>query len=305
MFIYIGGTLIGFWTIIHLVHGGWPAIEALARPAGKLQTFNWSFAYNVTYTFWAGLIGGMFLTMASHGTDQLMVQRLLAAKDLKQSRAALLGSGIAILLQFTLFLLVGASLWAHYAGIKFGRSDRIFPSFIVSEMPHGIAGLLIAAILAAAMSNLSAALNSLSSSTVMDFYLRFRPDSTDEQRIRVSRISTLFWSFTLFGLAVITQFGGQSVLELGLSIASIPYGGLLGVFLLGTLTSRVDERSAIIGMVCGVITNLLLWTAPRVGWVDPSRAVAWTWYVVIGSLITFGVAYVASMMRGNANRAAA
>jgi SSS family transporter len=305
MFIYIGGTLVGFWTILHLVHGGWPAIEAIARPAGKLQVFNWSVAYNVTYTFWAGLIGGMFLTMASHGTDQLMVQRLLAAKDLKQSRAALLGSGVAILLQFTLFMLVGVSLWAHYAGIKFDRSDRIFPAFIVSEMPQGIAGLLIAAILAAAMSNLSAALNSLSSSTVMDFYLRFRPHSSDEQRIRVSRISTLFWSVTLFGLAVITQFGGQRVLELGLSIASIPYGGLLGVFLLGTLTSRVDERSAIIGMICGVATNLLLWTAPRAGWVDPAHAVAWTWYVVIGSLITFGVAYAASMMRGNANRAAA
>ena len=155
------------------------------------------------------------------------------------------------------------------------------------------------------MSNLSAALNSLSSSTVMDFYLRFRPQSTDEQRIRISRISTLFWSVTLFGLAVITQFGGQRVLELGLSIASIPYGGLLGVFLLGTLTKRVDERSAIIGMICGVATNLLLWTAPRVGWVEPSRAVAWTWYVVIGSLITFGVAYAASMMRSNADRAAA
>jgi SSS family transporter len=305
MFIYIGGTLVGFWTIIHLVHGGWPAIASLADPAGKMQVFNWSTSFTVTYTFWAGLIGGMFLTMASHGTDQLMVQRLLAAKDLKQSRAALLGSGVAILLQFTLFMLVGVSLWAHYAGMKFERSDRIFPAFIVSEMPHGIAGLLIAAILAAAMSNLSAALNSLSSSTVMDFYLRFRPQSTDEQRIRVSRVATLFWSITLFGLAVLTQFGGQRVLELGLSIASVPYGGLLGVFLLGTLTSRVDERSAIFGMVCGVLTNLLLWTAPRLGWVQPSHTIAWTWYVVIGSAITFGVAYAASMMRGNANRAAA
>jgi Na+/proline symporter len=167
-------------------------------------------------------------------------------------------------------------------------------------MPHGIAGLLIAAILAAAMSNLSAALNSLSSSTVMDFYLRFRPSADDAQRIRVSRMATLLWSVVLFGLAIVTQFGGQRVLELGLSIASIPYGGLLGVFLLGTLTSRVDERSAIIGMICGVATNLLLWSAPRVGWVDPMRAVAWTWYVVIGTLITFGVAYVASMMRSDA-----
>jgi SSS family transporter len=298
MFIYVGGTIIGFLTILHAV-GGWNTVSAVATPAGKLQVFDFAPSFTTTYTFWSGLIGGMFLTMASHGTDQLMVQRLLAAKNLKQSRTALLGSGAAILLQFTLFLLVGVALWAHLGGKAFGRSDRIFPSFIVSEMPHGIAGLLVAAILAAAMSNLSAALNSLSSSSVVDFYLRFRPRASDDQRIRISRLFTLAWSLILFALAIATQFGGQRVLELGLSIASIPYGGLLGVFLLGTLTKRIGETPAIIGMLCGVTTNLLLWVAPRIGWVDPKRAIAWTWYVVIGTLVTFGVASAASMMTGH------
>jgi len=307
MVIYVGGTIVGFFTLLHLIPGGWPQVMALA--GDKFAVFHFSFDPTRAYTFWAGLLGGTFLTTASHGTDQLMVQRLLAARSERQSKTALLSSGLAILFQFSLFLVVGVLLYVFYKVapqlITFTRSDQIFPTFIVREMPHGISGLLIAAILAAAMSNLSAALNSLSSSTVMDFYLRFRPHSTDEQRIRVSRIATLFWSITLFGLAVLTQFGGQRVLELGLSIASVPYGGLLGVFLLGTLTSRVDERSAIFGMVCGVLTNLLLWTAPRLGWVEPSHTIAWTWYVVIGSAITFGVAYAASMMRSNANRAAA
>ena len=172
-------------------------------------------------------------------------------------------------------------------------------------MPIGVAGLLVAAILAAAMSNLSAALNSLSSSTVMDFYLRLRSHASDEQRARFSRVSTVVWAAVLFIFAVLTQFGGQRVLELGLSIASIPYGGLLGVFLLGTLTKRVQETAAIIGMVCGVATNLALWFAPRLGWVDPKHAIAWTWYVVIGAGITVAVALLASMMNDHVPRASA
>lgn len=304
MFIYVGGTLVGFWTLLNTVDGGWNAISASASAAGKLRIFHVGFSLTTTFTFWSGLFGGMFLTMASHGTDQLMVQRLLAAKDLKQSRSALLGSGFFILLQFTLFLLVGVSLWVHYSGQAFGRSDRIFPAFIVSEMPHGVAGLLVAAILAAAMSNLSAALNSLSSSTVMDFYVRLKPSASDDARVRASRTFTFVWGVALFVLAIITQFGGQRVLELGLSIASIPYGGLLGVFLLGVLTKRVGETPAIIGMACGVTLNLVLWLSPRLGWVPPHDAVAWTWYVVIGTVTTFTMGWLASMMTDDAERSA-
>src|SRR5260370_42585 len=153
-----------------------------------------------------------------------MVQRLLCARNQRESKLALLSSGGAILLQFSLFLLVGAALFVFYKmhppAVPFGRSDRIFPTFIVSEMPSGISGLLIAAILAAAMSNLSAALNSLSSTSIIDFYLRFRRDASERQRMAMSRAATIVWGLILFALAIVTQFGGQRVLELGLSIAS-------------------------------------------------------------------------------------
>src|SRR5712692_7088456 len=182
-FIYVGGTLVGLVTILHLVPGGWAAIHTAAASAGKLRVFDFSANFWIPYTFWAGVVGGAFLTTASHGTDQLIVQRLLAARSQKQSVTALLSSGAAILFQFGLFLMVGVMLWAYYRvpSANFGRADRIYPTFIVSRMPHGISGLLIAAILAAAMSNLSAALNSLSSSSIMDFYLRFRPASTEKR----------------------------------------------------------------------------------------------------------------------------
>ena len=157
--IYVAGTLVGVFTILHLVPGGWSAIHAVAANAGKLQVFDFTPNFWKPYTFWAGLIGGAFLTTASHGTDQLIVQRLLAARSQRQSVTALLSSGVAVLFQFALFLLVGMMLFVYYRvpSASFGTADRIYPTFIVTRMPHGISGLLIAAILAAAMSNLSAA----------------------------------------------------------------------------------------------------------------------------------------------------
>src|SRR5215510_14365085 len=191
--IYVGGTLVGVFTILHLVPGGWSAIHDLASNAGKLQIFNFAPDFWKPYTFWAGVIGGAFLTTASHGTDQLIVQRLLAARNQRQSVTALLASGVTIFVQFALFLMVGVMLWAYYQlpSAAFGRADYIYPKFIVSRLPHGISGLLIAAILAAAMSNLSAALNSLSSSSMMDFYLRRHPQTDDRMQLRLSRLWTL------------------------------------------------------------------------------------------------------------------
>src|SRR5206468_3823873 len=204
--IYVGGTLVGLFTIIHLVPGGWIAIQNVAAAAGKFHAFDFSLNFWKPYTFWAGLIGGAFLTTASHGTDQLIVQRLLAARNQRQSVAALLSSGVAILAQFALFLLVGIMLFAfyHVPSATFGKADRIYPTFIITQMPHGISGLLIAAILAAAMSNLSAALNSLSSSSIIDFHLQRHPQIDERRKIRLSRIATLLWAMLLFGLAVLS-----------------------------------------------------------------------------------------------------
>src|SRR6202012_5351556 len=193
MAIYVGGTAVALWSLGMHVPGGWAAIHGMGAAAGKFKL--WDFAWSLTrrYTFWAGVLGGSFLTMASHGTDQLMVQRMLAARNLRESRLALLSSGVVIFLQFTLFLLIGVGLYVFYGlhPAVFASADRIFPTFIVREMPIGIAGLLVAAILAAAMSNLSAALNSLSSTTVVDFYMHWRPEADDRERMMISRSSTV------------------------------------------------------------------------------------------------------------------
>src|SRR5437660_104579 len=197
------GYVVGLVTILDLVPGGWPAIHAAATEAGKLRVFDFTPNFWMPYTFWAGIAGGAFLTTASHGTDQLIVQRLLAARSQKQSVTALLSSGVAIMFQFALFLILGIMLWAfyHVPSTNFGRADRIYPTFIVTQMPHGISGLLIAAILAAAMSNLSAALNSLSSSTILDFFVRLRPQTDDRDRMMLSRLATVGWAIVLFSLA--------------------------------------------------------------------------------------------------------
>jgi SSS family transporter len=296
-FIYVGGTLVGLVTILHLVPGGWPSVHAIADSLHKFQILDTPvhlhFPYldlSKPYTLWAGIIGGAFLTTASHGTDQLIVQRLLAARNQKQSVLALLSSGVAILFQFALFLIVGVMLYAYYQvpSTVFGKADRIYPTFIVSKMPHGISGLLIAAILAAAMSNLSAALNSLSSSSMFDFYFRFRPDTGEKKRLRVSRLATVVWSLLIFGLAIIALHWVGRVVEVGLQIASVAYGALLGVFLLGVLTKRANQNGAIIGMIFGFAVELYLWLGSHV---------PWTWWVAIGTCVTFSVGYTVSLLR--------
>src|SRR5207302_5937487 len=284
------------------VPGGWSQIHEVAAAAGKFHLFHFAFNLTQSYTFWAGVLGGAFLTMASHGTDQLMVQRMLAARNLRASRLALRSSGGVIFLQFTLFLLIGAGLYVFYGlhPAVFASADRIFPTFIVREMPVGVAGLLVAAILAAAMSNLSAALNSLSSTTVVDFYMHWRPEADDRERMMISRSSTVVWALVLFAVAVYSVFAGGKghVVEVGLSIASVAYGALLGVFLLGTLTRYATQGGAIVGMICGFALNLLLWLDPNPIALGPVTIplVAFTWYVLIGSIVTFGVGSVAGLL---------
>jgi SSS family transporter len=286
-FIYVGGTLVGLVTILHLVPGGWDNARSIASGLHKFQMIDLSTIVSRPYTLWAGIIGGAFLRTASHGTDQLIVQRLLAAKNERQSVLAVLSSAVAVFFQFGLFLFVGVMLFVYYRvpASTFGRADRIYPTFIVSHMPHGIAGLLIAAILAAAMSNLSAALNSLASSSIIDFYVRLRPKTTEAARLRLARVATLGWALVLFGLALLALHRVGRVVEIGLQIASVAYGALLGVFLLGVLTKRANQRGATIGMLCGLAVELYLWRR---------SLVAYTWWVAIGTCVTFVIGYAAS-----------
>ncbi|GGH01503.1 sodium:solute symporter [Silvibacterium dinghuense] len=301
MALYAVGTLTSFVLLGRLVPGGWQHIHAAAMAAGKITIFH--FAWNVTtaYTFWAGLLGGCFLTMASHGTDQLMVQRLLAAKNLRESRIALLSSGVMVLVQFALFLAIGTGLYFFYGRAATTAPDRLYPQFLMDEMPRGVAGLMVAAILAAAMSNLSAAVNSLSSSTMVDLILPRRPSIDGAGKTRLSRGLTLFWAFVLFVLALLSRGGGH-VVEVGLSIASVAYGSLLGVFLLGTLSKRANEGGAMVGMLCGFTVNFLLWKQSHPVAIDEGSLhfifpkIAWTWFVLAGSLVTCATGWLASLL---------
>jgi solute:Na+ symporter, SSS family len=287
--IYVGGTIVGVFTVLHFVPGGWAHIHQIAAAGDKFRILDFTATFWKPYTFWAGLLGGSFFTLASHGTDQLIVQRLLAARGYKQSATALISSGVIVLLQFALFLMVGVMLFAYYLSPSktFGTPDRIYPTFIVSRMPHGVSGLLIAAILAAAMSNLSAALNSLSSSTMLDFYFRLRPETDEHRRLRISRLATVFWACVLFVLAILCLHRIPSVVEVGLQIASIAYGALLGVFLLGVLTRRATESGAMVGMLLGFCAEVYLWRFTRV---------PWTWWVMIGTTVTFATGYLGSRL---------
>src|SRR5712691_3462850 len=201
--IYIGGSLLAAYELVHLVPGGWHEIAAQASAANKFQFVSFKLDFSVPFTFWAGLLGGTFLTMASHGTDQLLVQRLLTCRNQRDSQKAIILSGFVVLFQFALFLTIGVMLFAYY---RFNplppivTNDQIFPAFIVRALPHGIAGLVIAANFAAAMSNLSASLNSLASTTVIDFYLPLSGGKkTQAQVLGLSRWLTAAWGIVLIG----------------------------------------------------------------------------------------------------------
>jgi SSS family solute:Na+ symporter len=301
MFLYVGGAILSFSVILREIPGGWAHVAEVAGAAHKFQVFDFRFAptaefFARNYSFWSGLIGGCFLTTASHGTEQLMVQRLLAAKSKGQSRAALFCSWIVILFQFTLFLFIGVLLFVYHTDAHLPPphpADRIYPDFIWHNLPVGIAGLVTAAILAAGMSNLSAALNALASTTIMDFYKplvsRRYPPVSVLHFLKLARWTTVGWGVILFLVGLVARHWG-SVLEAGLTIASILYGSLLGVFLLGLLTRSVREPAAMVGMVAGLILMLC---------VRQFTHIAFTWYVLIGTSATFLVGCSTSFVLGD------
>ena len=286
--LYLTGSLVTFGLLLHRIPGGWLEVTQVAALNGhKLQFLDFSWSLVTTYTFYSGVIGGAFLTMATHGTDQTIVQRLLAARSQADSRRAIIASGFIVLFQFVVFLLVGVLLFVfaqHTPLLASGdRTDRILPLFLVREMPTGLAGLLLASILAVAMSNASGSLNSLAASSVMDLNV-LRGHALDPATfLKISRRMTLVWGVVLifFGLV----HWQHSLLETGLGIASLPFGSLLGLFLLGTIDSRANSIGSLVGMLAGLAAVLLIYGA---------TAIAYTWYVLIGSCVTFAVGSLAS-----------
>jgi SSS family solute:Na+ symporter len=286
--IYIGGSLLAAYELVQLTPGHWTEILDAARAAGKLQVWSFSTDLTVPFTFWAGVIGGTFLTNASHGTDQLLVQRLLTCKNLRDSQKAIITSGFIVFLQFVLFLGIGIMLFAYYQHAprpQLTTNDEIFPAFIVSTLPHGISGLVIAAIFAAAMSNLSGSLNSLASTTIIDFYQPLSGYAVPEERLlTLSRWCTAAWGVVLIAIAVVAR-GWGSVFTAGLTVASIVYGPMLGAFLLGVLTRTATAAGVIAGMTASAIAMAAIWWTTQL---------AWTWYVLVGALICVAVGMTVS-----------
>jgi len=289
--IYIGGSLLAAYMLLRLVPGGWSTVVETGQAANKFQMFSFSWDFNVPFTFWAGLLGGTFLTMASHGTDQLLVQRLLTCRNQRDSQKALILSGFVVLFQFALFLVIGVMLFAYAKYYPLNpqspSNDDVFPLFIVERLPHIVKGLVIAAIFAAAMSNLSGSLNSLASTTVLDFYKPLAGrDKSDEQLLKLSRWFTALWGVVLIVIAVLAS-GWGSVFTAGLTIASLVYGPMLGAFLLGVLTKRANQVGVMTGMAVSLVTMLM---------VKIFTSIAWTWYVLMGTLVCLAVGYTVSII---------
>jgi len=299
MIIYLGGATIALgFLVFKFLPDGFDSIIVASKIADKMDVFNWGFNngfanfFSQPYTLLAGLLGGAFLSMASHGTDQLIVQRLLTTKSLSGARKAIVGSGVLVIIQFALFLLVGLGLYAFYgtynlAEIGIRKSDEIFPIFIIQQLPVGISGIIIAGLFAAALSTLAGSISALSSSTMLDLYKPFTGINDEIKELKISRYFTIMWAALLIGSAFFFMSSSQTVVELALSIASFTYGGLLGTFLLGLLNKKSTQEDALAGFTAGIFVMVT---------VIALKVVAWTWFTLIGVLVTVSIGSLLSKL---------
>jgi SSS family solute:Na+ symporter len=288
MFVYIAGAALVAYALLERIQGGWPAILEAGRAAGKFTVLDLSLDLSRPYTLWAGVLGGIALTLSTHGTDQFLVQRLLSARSAREAARGLVLSGFIVFAQFIVFLLIGIMLFVYYEQVPLPqpltRTDEILPLFVVNSLTHGVAGFIVAAIVAAA---LSPSLNAMAATTVNDFYLRYvRPDADQRTQMRVSRLATVGWGIVQLLIAIGAQWMERSVLDAGLAVLSFASGSVLGAFLIGTLMRRISERDALLGMIAGLAVMTVVW-----GW----TTVAFTWYVLIGATTTCFVAWLLSV----------
>ncbi len=292
LFLYTLGGIATVFVAVRLAGDLGLAFES-ARETGRLQTFNWSLSFTAPYTLIGGIVGGALLSAASHGTDHLIVQRILTVRNLTNARKALIGSGVLVIAQFALFLLVGVLIWATGAVDESLQSDRIFPQFVVDHLPVGLAGLVIAGVLAAAMSTVSSSLNSLASATTHDFYAAITGRRDPQHLLKVGRWATLAWAVVLMGGALAFRSQGTPVVELALSVASIAYGGLLGTFIMAGLMPRSGGRDAITAILVATAAMLVVVLIKP----GPFENLAWPWYVPLGTAITLAVGFLSSSVR--------
>jgi solute:Na+ symporter, SSS family len=307
--VYILG---GVATIIVALHqvGGLSALHT-AYDHYKLVFLDLHFDFTTTYSLWSGLIGGGLLSAASHGTDHLIVQRLLAARGLADARKALIGSGVFVIFQFALFLLVGTSLWLTGAAHPGVPGDQIYPMFVVTQLPAGLAGLVVAGLLAAAMGTHASAINSLASASTNDFYSPLTGERDPARLLRVGRAMTVLWAVVLIAGAMFLRRSGKPVVELALQVASLTYGALLGTYVLGGFWRRARERDVIVAMILGVAVMIPVAFAGRLAtlfhdpaWLVSLSHLGWPWDVPLGTAVTVLVGMASSLV-GTAHRAPA
>ena len=299
--VYLLGGIATLIVATHLAGG----VGAFGRAwdAGKLVTLDFRPSFTLLYTFWGGLLGGALLAGASHGTDHLIVQRLLAARGLRDAQRALIGSGVFIIGQFALFLLVGTSLWLAGADRVGMRSDAIYPTFVITQLPAGLAGLVVAGILAAAMSSHASAVNSLASASTHDFYAPLTGRQDPAQLLWVGRWLTLLWTAVLVAGAMAFRNQNTPVVQLALSIASVTYGSLLGTYVLGGLWPRARQ----VDVITAIVVSVVAMTPVVLGSVIPGfpwhwlPGLAWPWYVPLGTTVTV-LAGMASSLLGRPDR---
>lgn len=290
MFVYLGGALVIVAALLARIPGGWAEVLRVGQEAGKFQVIDLTLDAKSVYTVWTGLLGGVALTLATHGTDQYLVQRLLSARSARQAGAGLVVSGLLVLAQFALFLTIGVMLFAYYQHVPLPvlqRTDEVLPRFVVANLSGGVAGFIVAAIVAAA---LSPSLNSMAATTVNDFYRPFvRPHADEPTLMRVSRHATIGWGMVQLAVALGAQRMERSVLDAGLSVLSLTSGPVLGVFLLGVLDRQVQGRAVLVGMFAALVALVGVW------WTD---AFAWPWYALFGASMTVAVAWTTQAIVG-------
>jgi SSS family transporter len=299
LMIYVVGGVAAVYVLAQHVPGGWSAIVQTASAADKLGVVHLEGGFASGRWLLTGLLGGAFLSMASHGVDHLIVQRLLAASSLGSARRALVGSGVLVIMQFALFLAIGIGLYAYYRGQAFAVADEVFPRFIVEVLPPGVSGLVVAGIMAAMMSTVSSSLNALASATTHDIYAPLAGRAGDDAALlRAGRVFTLVWAFILIGGALLFQLvrPGAPVVVIALQIASFTYGALLGGFLLAVLSRRAGQRDAVLGIGSALVAMTVLWAAQQFGLM--ARHVDGLWFSFIGASITVLVGSASALLRG-------
>ena len=318
MIVYVLGAVIAIGVLINQLEPNW---WNTSLNAGKLKFIDFEFGRSINtiitspYVFVTSIVGGAIFTMASHGTDQLIVQRLLACKNLGDSKKALIGSGFLVIVQFGLFLILGLLLWNYYGGVGvdelgLNRGDEVYPKFIIEGLPAGISGLILAGIIAAAMSTLSSSLNALASSSIGDIYNLVRTKKLSEKaQLRMARLFTLIWGAVFVLFASLFENQQNPVVELGLAIATFTYGGLLGIFALGLINKKVQDQGASIALlttlafmtivIFGVKYSELngwffsLGSSDNLDVIQDAKSIAWPLYTLLGALITLVVGWFA------------